>query len=390
MITLQKVLSVDDEPRNLRILQEILEGVCMLELATSGEEAWEKLQSFVPDLVLLDIMLPGIDGYEVCRRIRQDPRFCYTHVLLVSGKASMDEKLQGYDAGAHDYLTKPFEPAELMAKTKVFLRLSAMERALADVNQQLEEEVKLRSEQVIRAEKAAFLGMHAAEIVHNLNNPLTLMHMNLYFLQNQYPDEKRLGNIAKAIERMRDIIKSILLSTRGSGAEQIEDIQINDVLRNEIKLFEVDAFFKHEITTEMELSDLPSVRGQYVHFSQSFGNLIRNAVDALYKRDQKRLTLRSRLEGTNIVVEISDTGCGIAEEDLKRLFDPFFTTKPLVPKPGEPGGNGLGLPSVKRMIEAYKGHIQFTSILGVGTKVKVILPQQGEGRLSGETPSQAA
>ena len=121
-----RVLAVDDEPRNIRILEELLEEH-QLETASSGEECLQMLETFVPDVVLLDVMMPGLDGYEVCRRIKSDTRLASTKVLLVSGKAMLEERLQGYEAGADDYITKPFDMDELLAKVDVFLRLRTAE-----------------------------------------------------------------------------------------------------------------------------------------------------------------------------------------------------------------------------------------------------------------------
>jgi len=121
-----RILVVDDEARNLNILTELLEDYDT-ETACSGDEALLKLETYNPDVVLLDIMMPGIDGYEVCRRIKVNPRYSFVKVVLVSGKAMVEERLAGYEAGADDYVTKPFNLDELLAKVKVFLRLKTVE-----------------------------------------------------------------------------------------------------------------------------------------------------------------------------------------------------------------------------------------------------------------------
>ncbi|MGH9361080.1 MAG: response regulator, partial [Thermoanaerobaculia bacterium] len=122
-----RILVVDDDPINVCILEEILAEQYELATAGNGEEALEKAPAFKPDLVLLDIMMPGIDGYEVCRRLKSNPRLRDAKVILVSAKAMLSERLEGYESGADDYLTKPFDDAELMAKVRVFLRLKSIE-----------------------------------------------------------------------------------------------------------------------------------------------------------------------------------------------------------------------------------------------------------------------
>lgn len=128
MHTKAKVLAVDDNPANLAIMREMLAGEHLLMTTESGEDALKIAYEFRPDITLLDIMMPGIDGYEVCRRMRADPRLSTNKIIMVSAKALVSERLQGYSAGADDYVTKPFEEKELLAKIRVFLRLkTAME-----------------------------------------------------------------------------------------------------------------------------------------------------------------------------------------------------------------------------------------------------------------------
>lgn len=121
-----RVLVVDDDQRNVNILLELLEEF-KVRVARNGLEALEALEDFECDIVLLDIMMPKMDGYEVCRRIKSDPRFCFIKTILVSGRAMLEERLEGYRAGADDYITKPFEAEELLAKLSVFLRLKTIE-----------------------------------------------------------------------------------------------------------------------------------------------------------------------------------------------------------------------------------------------------------------------
>ena len=114
-----KILAVDDDPINIEMLQEILESYEVI-VARSGEQAVEAARSHRPDLVLMDVNMPGMDGYEACRRIRQEPSTSDAKVILVSAKAMTSERVAGYEAGAHDYITKPFEEDELLAKVRVW------------------------------------------------------------------------------------------------------------------------------------------------------------------------------------------------------------------------------------------------------------------------------
>lgn len=118
-----KILAVDDDLANLNIISEILSDDYVIEIAESGESALEIAENFLPDLVLLDIMMPGIDGYEVCKKLRTSTKLSNTKILFLSAKELLEDRLYGYDVGGDDYITKPFDEEELVAKIKVFLRL---------------------------------------------------------------------------------------------------------------------------------------------------------------------------------------------------------------------------------------------------------------------------
>ncbi len=117
-----KILIVDDDPMNLKFLKEILSDEYNIKAALSGEEALEIIFDFMPEILSLDIMMPGVDGYEVCKKIRANEKLANIKILLVSAKAMLNEKLMGYEVGADDYITKPFEHEELLAKIKIFIR----------------------------------------------------------------------------------------------------------------------------------------------------------------------------------------------------------------------------------------------------------------------------
>jgi two-component system sensor histidine kinase/response regulator len=121
-------LAVDDGKLNLEIIKEILDDEYNLKTATTGEEALEVAIDFRPDVILLDIMLPGMDGYEVCQQIRANPALRYTKIIMVSAKAMTSERIEGYEAGANVYIAKPFDEDELLTKIHKVLQLAALEK----------------------------------------------------------------------------------------------------------------------------------------------------------------------------------------------------------------------------------------------------------------------
>jgi DNA-binding response OmpR family regulator len=124
----KKVLAVDDNDLNLEIIKEILDDQYDLKIVKTGKEALKFAVDFQPDVVLLDIMLPGMDGYEVCQRLRANPVLKYTRIIMVSAKAMTSERIEGYQAGANVYIAKPFSENELLTKIRQQIRLADMER----------------------------------------------------------------------------------------------------------------------------------------------------------------------------------------------------------------------------------------------------------------------
>jgi signal transduction histidine kinase len=370
------ILAVDDDPRNLEILLEIFDGVHEVETAPSGEKALEMLKDKVPDLILLDIMMPGIDGFEVCRQIRANPDFNSVKILLVSGKAMVEDRLKGYESGADDYVTKPFVDDELLAKANAFFRLIKIQNELTELNRSLEEQVKIRTEQVLKSERLAFMGMHVAEIVHNLKNPLTIIMGGIEILQSSYPDEEVVGWVQSGCEKLSSIVKTILSTSKDGKNVEKQEVNINETINSELELFKAKDFFKNKVDVELELTeDIPSVWGVRSHFSQSLGNIIGNAIDAMYRSENKILSIKTGKRDENIEVTISDSGCGIPEDKLENIFDPFYTSKPSSGKEDEPVGTGLGLASCKKMLEAYGASVTVKSTVGTGTTFSILIPQ---------------
>ncbi|MBN2477497.1 MAG: response regulator [Pirellulales bacterium] len=212
----KRILIVDDCTVNVEILHELLRDDYDLATAESGEDCLKKLRHFSPDLVLLDIMMPGLDGYEVCRRIKASPSGDFTQVILVSGKASARERVQGYQAGADDYIVKPFDHDELLAKVRLQFRLretleelwSANAR-IQQFNAQLEEQVHQRTAEVVATRDMAIFGL--AKLA-----------------------ESRDPDAGEHLERMRQYSRILAeqLGREGPYVAQIDQAFIDDIYRS--------------------------------------------------------------------------------------------------------------------------------------------------------------
>lgn len=372
----KNILVVDDSKSVVRLIKYALQEDYNVKTAFSGEDALEAIKYYTPDLVLLDVRMPGMDGHKVCREIKSDEKLSYVKVIMVSGETDLRDRLKGYESGADDYITKPIELMELMAKVKVFLRIKMLEDQLHEMNDNLNDQIRMRTDQLIESEKMAAIGKHAAGIVHNMNNPLQALMAHAEILKKDHPYNDHIDSLLKAAESMKEMIKIILTDASLVNNSQLVEINFNKLLNDQLELLKADQFFKHKVEKRLNLKPLPIYKGIYSHFTQSLGNLIKNAVEAMHDSDVRVLEIFTSSDEDMIYITISDTGHGIGKEDIERIFDPFYTTKPLHALNGSPTGTGLGLASAREMIESYSGSIIVESEAGKGSSFKVCLPYE--------------
>jgi len=257
-----------------------------------------------------------------------------------------------------------------------------IEGAMTDITEwkKTREQNFAREIKEIEEKMRSTMGLMVAGLAHNLNSPLQGIINSVELLQLMQGDLPHLDDILQQSQRLSSMINSILSKTRQEQDQDVQEIDLNNLLIQELDFYNSDMVFKHDIEKRYNFdSNLRTVRGVYCEFSQAFMNIIKNALDAMHGRDQKRLhvTTKAQADG-GIVVEIGDSGSGIAPEHLNRIFDPFFTTKPLAGRQsnGEPTGTGLGLSSVKQILGKYQANIQVDSTPGQGTTIIIYIPAQ--------------
>ena len=183
--------------------------------------------------------------------------------------------------------------------------------------------------------------------------------------------------IYKSAKKIELITESMMDKLRKEQEEEKVELNINDILKNELQMLEGNLEFKHGVQKEIILSEyIPNIYGVYNNFSQALANIIQNSLDSMYGRDNKNLKIRTTLDDENIIVQISDSGCGIREENINKLFDPFYTSKPKTVDDGsdEPKGTGLGLYSCYNMLKPYKAKFRVSSQVDIGTTFEIAIP----------------
>jgi C4-dicarboxylate-specific signal transduction histidine kinase len=367
MSTKQKILAVDDEPRNLKILRLTLGDEWEVETAVSGEDALEKLKNFTPDVVLLDIMMPGIDGYEVCKRIRTTPNMEFTKVLLVTGKAMIEEKLKGYEVGANDYVTKPFSPEELLAKIRSFMRTTAQEKAMRDQNSTLEDQVAHKAQllmdvntRMTNAAKMSSLGRVTSGITQELDTPLAVistMTTQIKDLVKEGTDAKTVEALTQSIDETTYKIAKIVDSVRAFAREGGNDPMVVypfEKIVDDALVFCQQRFRQGDVELHIpKISADLFIECRPHEITQVILNLLNNGFDAVENLKERWVRLEFKDEGDNIVVSVTDSGQGIEPSVREKLFEDFFTTK-------DPSrGAGLGLGVSKKIMDKHHGVLRY-------------------------------
>lgn len=378
------VLFVDDERVTLNVLQRLLAGETYdMVFTNSGANALAVMAQRPVAVIVTDLEMPEMDGFALLAAVRE--KYPDTIRMALSVHDDSDYLISAINTGqVYRYITKPWNIQALKVTVNQALALFDVQQKnrellarLGENNQMLEMRVAERTRQLLAVEKQAEVGKHAAYIVHNLNGPLQALRSGLELaglkLANSSPNlasvKKHLKAIRNGLSDIEQIVADILDHVRDEHFFQRVRVDINDVVRRELSFFNLNPAFKKELEKVVHLApDLPPVLGNALQIKQILDNLIVNAVDAMEAVDEKTLRIATRFEDGGAVITVADSGTGIAESDLSHIFRPDFTTKPV----GK--GTGLGLASVKSMVDAYGGRINVSSQTGRGTVFKVWFP----------------
>ena len=418
-----QILVVDDMPANLEVITETLASESYeVAIAISGERALKRLQTYRPDLILLDVQMPGIDGFETCQQIKADPQLAAIPVIFITALSDTESIVKGFSLGAVDYVNKPFRESELLARVKTHLQLQQMkqqlEQQVTERTQSLEAAMnKLKSSQIqlIQQEKMSALGNLVSGVAHEINNPIGFVqgnvkelhknlndvfeHLSLYqrkaatedieehaedidldFLLEDIP--KILNSMTVGCDRIRDISTSLRTFSR-----EDQDTQTTFNLHEGID--STLLILKHRLKANDQrpaieiikhYGELPKVHCFPGQLNQVFMNLLANAIDALEERSQRKsqdelgaapnqITIKTAAVDQQVYVHIRDNGDGMPVSVKQRIFDHLYTTKEV----GK--GTGLGLAiSHQIIVEKHGGQITVESAPNHGTAFILKLP----------------
>jgi len=362
-------------------------------LTTSGAETNKLLERTKPDIILLDIMLPDEDGFSICKRIKSNPDFEDIPIIFLSAKHDIKDKIKGFELGAVDYITKPFEDIEVIVRVQNHLQAKLDRDRIKQYNRELEEIVEQRTQELIKKERESMLAQFMQGIIHNVRGPISGVSNGMNVISMMTDDisvilrddqHKNILNELKEINSLnKDKLDSLLSDLNGMLRKSINDlsselevVDINRIIQQEIDFLQVDLEFKNKVEKIISIYDQPlAVNVVSADISQVFQNLIKNAMDAMYNQEKKEIKIITGLENGMAYFQISDNGPGIPKKIASRIFDPYFTTKPKASqkKGDEPTGTGIGLRFCKSTAESYGGHIQLIESSS-GAAFKVYIP----------------
>jgi two-component system, sensor histidine kinase and response regulator len=377
------ILIVDDNPQNLQVLGRLLqEKLYEIEFATNGVAALDWLNSRQFDLVLLDINMPEMDGFEVCRRIRKNDSLANLPVIFLSADNDRESILKGFEFGGQDYVTKPFDSRELIVRVKTQITLKESLENLEKLNRSLEEKVKERTIQLKEANehletmnkeltelddaKAEFLNL----ISHEIRTPLNGMILPVEMLKDtgSSSETKELIDILdSSVKRLEKFALNALLITRlKTKPNEIsrKEMDLADVLRETIEEEKTHSETR-KITLETSMQKFPGrITGDRELIKKCLLNILDNAI--VFSPEGSRVHIKLYNEGESPVIEVSDNGPGLPAEILSKGPEPFTRGKDY-----NDMSTGIGLPMAKLIMVAHGGEISLSNKKDKGAVVKL-------------------
>lgn len=358
------ILVVDDNPLNLKVLFQYLsdEGYRVL-VAEDGASAIEQARQALPDLVLLDVLMPGINGFETCRRLKEDSDTASIPVIFLTALSATVDKLEGFNAGGVDYLTKPLQYDEVVARVQTHLKLSRLQRELSKKNRELER---------LDQKKNILLSI----LAHDLRSPVVTFVSGARILQELTEEGSDVNDIAVQLsghaDRLNELLENLLYWSRlvlQNDNIQREWVDPERMVRSAVTLVEAESAKKSQ-TIEVDVEPETALHVEPHSFTSILRNLLSNAIK--FTPEHGRVIVRVHSDDERSYVRVRDTGTGMSAEEVDRIFD--LTRR--IRKTGTAGeqGSGLGLILCKELVEGHGGEISVTSTHDDGSEFQFWVP----------------
>ncbi len=353
-----KILVVDDQPINVQLLKRKLEREGMtVATSYSGREALDLVKADKPDLILLDVMMPEMDGIEVCQRLQADKETKAIPVIFITARTSKEGKIEGLGVGAVDYITKPIDLDETLARVQTQLRFVSINRELVDLQARLGE-----------SRRSATIGAVTQGIAHNLNNLLGVVigYVDLIKAYHEKPElvKKNAQHLEDAVNRIVVIIKQ-LTGLVVKNRPPLIRASLARMIDSGIRRYQIEYKIDQPITLENAAGDVLIDTNVEV-FEETFSKLLMNAWESYHDEpdDKRPINIRTEVierpeEGRFALVHIEDRGRGIDPEIKDHAFEPFTSTKHTV-------GVGMGLTVARHSMRTLGGEVTLTDRPGGG------------------------
>ncbi len=367
-----KILVVDDQPINVQLLKRKLERENLRILpAYSGKEALDVVATEKPDLILLDVMMPDMDGIEVCQRLQASEATRSIPVIFITARSSKEGKLEGLGVGAVDYITKPIDLDETLARVQTQLRFVAINREMIELQRRL-----------VEARRAATIGAVTQGIAHNLNNLLGVVigYLDLIKVYHDQPDQvtRNAQHVEEAVQRIVAIIKqlsSLVIKTRLPSLK----FKLSNLLQGAIDRFYHDCKISQAVVVDNPLGDL-EIDTHIEVFEDVLGKVLINAWEASEQKapGERIITIKTALverasEEKMVEIRVEDQGKGIDPEIRDHMFEPFISTKHTV-------GVGMGLTVARHSLRNMWGDLTLEDRPGGGTVAVITHPLERKRR----------
>ncbi len=362
-----RVLIVDDMPANIEMLSELLSHEYRVSVALNGFDAIELAKSSpMPDLILLDIMMPGIDGYQVCKILKENEDSRHIPVIFVTSRAEVQSEEKGFEFGAVDYVVKPFNPAVVLARVKTHIALYNQTRLLQNLIKERTAELEKAKNEAVMANKAK--SNFLANMSHELRTPLNgIMGMTQILTNSDLSKENRefLEYAHQSSTHMLDMVNDLLeISNVEAGKIKLSprDFNVRSSLEGVVAHYSKRATEKGlKLTFNIE-DDFPlNLNADITRIRQVLINLLNNAIQ-FTEQGSSEISVSSvadRHDTVKMYFTIADTGIGIAEDQHEKIFEPFTIGEDYMTK--KYGGAGLGLSISKQIVTLMEGNLRFES-----------------------------